>query len=85
MQQHCSGRGSAWTQKHKVIATVEIIENIDNFDEDKYVKKYINQYGIDKVRGGSYVQVNLPYFQLQALERESWTSNNACYNCGNWA
>lgn len=34
------------------------------------------------VRGGSYVQINLPDFQRLALETELKTANNLCYHCG---
>jgi hypothetical protein len=37
----------------------KIIKNCSSFDEDKYVKEYIAKYGIDKVRGGSYVTNDL--------------------------
>ena len=45
-----------WTTKYKPIKVVELIEG-DNYDEDKYTLKYMEQYGIDNVRGGSFCQI----------------------------
>ena len=56
---HDNGIGSEWTKKYKPIKIKEIIHNCDMFDEQKYTKKYMYEYGIENVRGGSYVQINL--------------------------
>ena len=41
----------------------------------------MNLYGIDTVRGGSYVSIKLPYYQKQALKKEICTLNNLCFRC----
>lgn len=43
----------------------------DDYDEDKYTKIYIDKYGIDNVRGGSYVQVNFDDSTVDSLNRLS--------------
>ena len=40
-KQHKNGVGSFWTKKYKPIKVVEIVKNVSNFDEDKYVKIYM--------------------------------------------
>jgi len=45
----------------------------------KYNSFYI---GINNVRGGSYVAVQLPEYQLDALQHELKTSNDKCFKCG---
>tara|TARA_Y100000356_G_C11182440_1_gene247613 strand:+ start:106 stop:852 length:747 start_codon:yes stop_codon:yes gene_type:complete len=50
---HLNGTFSEWTKKYKPVLILEIIEDILN-DEDAYVIKYMNKYGIENVRGGSY-------------------------------
>ena len=62
-QQHRKGYGSAWTRKYKAVSLEKIIPNVSSFEEDKITKEYMAKYGIDKVRGGSYVQVILSEFQ----------------------
>lgn len=82
IKQHFSGKGCYWTQKYKPIKVKEIIKDCDEFDEDKYVKKYMKQYGIDNVRGGSYSRFELEKNELQVLKKEIDTSDDCCYKCG---
>jgi predicted GIY-YIG superfamily endonuclease len=82
--EHLLGQGSEWTKKYKVIKVVEIIENQDNFDEDKITKKYMSIYGIDNVRGGSYVSINLMDYQIECLKKELNSSQDKCFKCGNY-
>ena len=80
-QEHLDGIGSSWTAKYKPIKILEEIANADVYEEDKQTKKYMNLYGIDNVRGGSYVSIKLPYYQKQALKKEICTLNNLCFRC----
>jgi len=50
---------SVWTTKYKPIKLIELIAGCDNFDEDKYTLKYMEKYGIDNVRGGSFCEIRL--------------------------
>lgn len=49
---------------------VYVLEDIDFYDVDKYVKMFMNLFGIDETRGGAYTDVVLPDYMLQTLERE---------------
>lgn len=80
-QEHLNGEGSEWTKIHKPIEIIEYNKYADDYDEDKYTKKYMNKYGIDNVRGGSYVTINLPDYQIKALQTELKTLENKCFNC----
>ena len=68
-KEHKAGKGSAWTRKY---APVEIVyvKNGDKFDEDKLTKKYMADYGIDNVRGGSYCQITLDPNARNVIEKE---------------
>jgi predicted GIY-YIG superfamily endonuclease len=81
-EEHLSGRGSAWTKLHKPIKLEKSIENVSPFEEDKITKEYMSKYGIDKVRGGSYVETELSDFQKDALNTEIWAAKDCCTNCG---
>jgi len=81
-QQHLNGTASAWTKKYKPISIEKIIPNASHFDEDKYTKEYMSKYGIDKVRGGSYVEIELDDFQKEILNREIWGAKDLCKQCG---
>lgn len=81
-QQHCNRNGSAWTRKHKPISLEKTVKSTSPFDEDKVTKEYMSKYGIDKVRGGSYVQVELSEFHIEALKMEIWAAEDLCTQCG---
>ena len=81
-KEHLEGTGSSWTKLHKPIAIEKIVENTSNFDEDKYTKEYMAKYGIDNVRGGTYVSTILDDFQIETLNREIWGAQNKCTRCG---
>ena len=81
-QQHLNGNGSAWTRKYKPIGVEKIIPNASPFDEDRYTKEYMDKYSIDKVRGGSYVQITLDDFQTETLRSEIWGAKDKCTQCG---
>ena len=75
------GKGSTWTKLFKPTKVVEIIENADIFDEDKYVKMYMAKQGIDNVRGGSYLQPNLDPDVIDLIKREFTSNMNLCFKC----
>lgn len=81
-QQHVNGSGSAWTRKYKPVSLVKTIENASSFDEDKVTKEYMSKYGIDKVRGGSYVEVELSDLQKESIQTEIWSAKDLCTKCG---
>ena len=82
IQDHINNNGSSWTKKYKPIRVVEIINNCDDYDEDKYTRIYMDKFGIDNVRGGSYVTINLDYNTINQLKKMSISTNNKCFNCG---
>lgn len=79
---HLSGSGALWTRMHKPIEVIAIYRGCDEFDEDKYVKKYMQHYGIDNVRGGSYVLPRLDANTKTFIERELLHGARACFKCG---
>ena len=82
LAQHMSGRGSAWTRKYKPLWIEKEIKNCDKYDEDKWTKIYMDKYGINNVRGGSYSQISLPSNEVNLLEREVNHANQKCLFCG---
>jgi predicted GIY-YIG superfamily endonuclease len=81
-QQHLSGVGSKWTEKHLPIRILTSYPNRDSFDEDAYTKRYMAKYGIDNVRGGSYCQVYLSKEIKSVLAKEINSAQDCCYKCG---
>lgn len=81
-QEHCDGRGSSYTRKHKPIQIIRIISNASDYDEDRYVKEYMNIYGIENVRGGSYISEILSNSDIEILTKEIRMAQNVCFGCG---
>lgn len=79
---HQKHQGSEWTKKYPPIEVIKIIENCDDYDEDKYTLKYMAKYGIDNVRGGSFCTIELDNNSLEMINKMLRGSNNQCYRCG---
>jgi hypothetical protein len=82
IEQHFQSSGSAWTTKYKPLRVLEIIPDCDDYDEDKYTRRYMDTYGIDNVRGGSFCEEVLNEYTIQLLEKMSKTTQNKCFTCG---
>ncbi len=82
IQSHFNSNGSTWTQIHRPIKLHHLIPDCDDYDEDKYTKIYMDKYGINNVRGGSYVQVNLDDSIIEHLNRLNRGTNDKCFKCG---
>ena len=80
--QHVSGQGSAWTRKYPPLKLQRTIKGASPFDEDKIVKELMAEHGIDNVRGGAYVSVDLDSVQEEALTRELRGATDCCTTCG---
>ena len=80
-QQHLSDQGAKWTVKYKPLKIIDTYESDCPFAEDKTTKDYMIKFGIENVRGGSYCSIDLPYWQVQALEHEFKSIKNECYKC----
>ena len=80
--EHYNGAGSSYTSKYKAISVERIIENASIYDEDRYVKEYMYMFGIDNVRGGTYVHDDLSNIQKQFIITEIFAANDLCTRCG---
>lgn len=81
-EEHKNGHGSSWTKKYKPIEILKIISKVSDFEEDKVTKEYMDKYGINNVRGGTYVSIELDEIQVETLKRELWGAKNKCTTCG---
>ena len=83
LEQHFNSYGAQWTKKFKPKKVLEIIPNCDNFDEDKFTLKYMEKYGINNVRGGTFCEIKLNKDIVSTITKMINGSTNKCYNCGN--
>jgi hypothetical protein len=69
-------------KKYSPIELIEFYKTENDFEEDVLTKKYMLKYGIDNVRGGSYIKIVLEDWQIKSLEQELRSVQNTCFNCG---
>lgn len=81
LENHFNSNGSEWTKKYKPLKVIDVIPNCDDYDEDKITRQYMDKYGINNVRGGSFVSVKLDKSTIDALEKMSIGTNDKCFIC----
>jgi len=82
IEQHFNSSGSQWTKKYKPIKILELKPNCDDYDEDKYTLKFMEKYGINNVRGGSFCELKLNKDNIQTIKKMIDGSTDKCYICG---
>jgi GIY-YIG catalytic domain/Zinc knuckle len=82
IENHFHSNGSEWTTKYKPIKVIEMIPNCDDYDEDKYTRIYMDKYGINNVRGGSFVSIILDKSTIDTLKQMSNGTGDKCFVCG---
>lgn len=82
LESHFLSNGSEWTKIYKPMKILEIKPNCDDYDEDKYTRIYMDKYGIDNVRGGSFVSLKLNQQQKDILKQMSNGTKDKCFICG---
>ena len=66
--QHKSGSGAKWTQKHKVKDLFAFHKDMKDTDENKITIQMMKKYGVRNVRGGSWTKVNMTEAEIKRLE-----------------
>lgn len=79
---HFSGEGSQWTRLYHPLEVIQIINNCEDEDEDKYTKKMMKLHGIENVRGGAYSRISLGDSEKYFINREIHGNKNNCFRCG---
>ena len=82
IDKHFNSYASEWTRKYKPIEIDKFFDNCHPFDEDKYTLEYMDKYGVDNVRGGSFSRIVLSDVEKELITRMINTSKNNCYLCG---
>jgi len=82
IEQHFHSGGATWTRKYSPVRVLELINDCDDYDEDKYTRIYMDKYGIENVRGGSFCEEVLDEATVKILEKMSNSAKNKCFICG---
>lgn len=78
---HFRGNGCEWTKIHKPVR-LEILRHFCNEnDDDFYTRLYMTKYGLDKVRGGSYSQLQLSEEQVYEIKDYPIDNQITCFKC----
>ena len=81
MKKHLDGNGSSWTKKYKPLNLLNYYDGTKH-SEDEITIKYMEEYGIDNVRGGTFCKVKLPQYQIKTLNGMINSKNDTCFKCG---
>ncbi len=76
LEEHLRLSNYQWTKKYTPKKVIKIIPNCDDNDLDNYTLKYMEQYGIGFVRGGSFHQL---YFDENDYCRIQNMINNSTF------
>jgi len=68
--QHKTGSGAKWTQKHKVKDLFAFHKDMEDSDENKITIQMMKKYGVRNVRGGSWTKVNMTEAEIKRLENK---------------
>ena len=82
LKDHFTQNVSSWTKKYKPIKVFEFIKDCYENDEDGYTIKYMEKYGINNVRGGSFYEIKLSENNITTLNQIINNINDKCYICG---
>lgn len=83
---HWNGVGSGWTALHKPVRVVNTFEakSLSSEQDTMYeeIRKRGEKDGFDKVRGGSFCEVNPTMQELRIWKKQYRSHFKLCYQCG---
>lgn len=82
LQSHFNSNDSEYTKKYKPLKLLKLIPNCDNYDENKITLQYMDKYGINNVRGGSFSSVKLEKTTINLIQQMNNGTDNKCFACG---
>ena len=82
LDNHINKLGSEWTKKYNLLKLINIYENCDPYDENKYTLKTMSKYGIDNVRGGSFSKIILSDEMKTMINLMINGAEDKCFQCG---
>lgn len=81
IQKMAKTQNHKWLLNYKPIQIQEIIHSLDAWDEDKITLKYMDKYGIDNVRGGSFNSIILKHEELTTIRTMISSAKGCCSIC----
>ncbi len=82
LEEHREGiAGIAWTQIHRPVRLREVVAVARPGELDDYVRRWMLQYGVEHVRGGSWLNIRLLDKDRQMLCGGSEKGKKGCVVC----
>ncbi len=72
--QHKTGSGAKWTQKHEVKDLFAFHKDMNDSDENKITIQMMKKYGVRNVRGGSWTKVNMTEAEIKRFGEQNQCS-----------
>ena len=82
LEDHFNKSGAEWTKIYKPVEVIELHPNCDSFDEDKYTLQFMEKYGIENVRGGTFTKFKLDLTDITAINKMIRGATDKCHKCG---
>lgn len=82
LKNHFNGKGSNWTKKYKPIEVLELVPQSDKFHEEFKTIDYMDKFGVENVRGGSFSEIILSSDNINTINKMINTANDRCFLCG---
>lgn len=79
---YITNNSTSWIKHYLPEKILEIIHDSKPLDVNHYVFKYMDKYGIDNVRGGSFTNIILTPEQKTTIFNNIYLSNDLYLNCG---
>jgi hypothetical protein len=80
LEEHREGLGPNWTQFHRPIQLEHVYPFVSSSELDFYVKRYMIDYGVENVRGGTWQSDRLLDTEKQRL-RDELATQRGCILC----
>jgi len=65
-----SSQMNNWTKLHPPVKTIKsMCVDEETFDDDSFVLNLMEKYGVDKVRGGSFISIELSDYQKRIIDK----------------
>lgn len=81
IQELAKKQNQKWILIYRPVIIHELIHSLDAWDEDKITLKYMDKFGIDNVRGGSFNMISLSLEELTTIRAMIASAKGECQIC----
>jgi predicted GIY-YIG superfamily endonuclease len=81
--EHLFGDGSSWTSKYPPVKVITLLKSNGSPDDETNVTyEAMKKYGIENVRGGPFVKMDLPSSEAEVIQNIIRHRSDSCFKCG---